>query len=124
MRETPRAFTPIEAAVTDLVTEFSRVADAAKQSDKLEDFIERVMTARELLQASENRDFIKSTRLELITEATNLVSMVIKDLGATELLASLERFRIECADRFLQVMEEKQILPSRALGVDEKVLEC
>jgi len=123
MRET-RQFNPIEQAVTDLVTEFSKVTDASKQSDKLEDFIEHVLTARELLDAAENIELIKSARLELITEATNLVSMTIKDLGQQALLASLERFRIECADRFIRVTEEKTPLPARALGVDETILEC
>jgi PP-loop superfamily ATP-utilizing enzyme len=123
MRET-RAFTPIEKAVTDLVTEFSKVQDAAKQVDKLEEFIEHVMTARELLSAADNPELIKSTRLELIVEATNLISVTIKDLGAQALLASLERFRVECADKFIKVTEEKSPLPTRALGVDEQVLEC
>jgi len=123
MREA-RAFTPIEKAVTDLVTEFSKVQDAAKQVDKLEEFIEHVMTARELLSAADNPELIKSTRLELIVEATNLISVTIKDLGAQALLASLERFRVECADKFIKVTEEKSPLPTRALGVDEQVLEC
>ena len=123
MRET-RAFTPIEKAVTDLVTEFSKVQDAAKQVDKLEEFIEHVMTVRELLSAADNPELIKSTRLELIVEATNLISVTIKDLGAQALLASLERFRVECADKFIKVTEEKSPLPTRALGVDEQVLEC
>lgn len=94
------------------------------QATKLEDFIEHILTARELLLASSNPLFIKSTRLEMIGEATNLVSITIKELGDKRLLESLERLRIECAEEFIKVTEEKTLLPSRALGVDEKVLEC
>jgi len=120
----PRQFTQIEKAVTDLVTEFSKVQDAAKKTDKLEEFIERVMTARELLRESANPMFIKSTRLEMLSEATNLVSMTIKDLGEKKLLASLERLRLECAEEFIRVTEEKIALPARALGVNDTILEC
>jgi len=110
-----RAFTPIEKAVTDLVTEFSKVDGAAKQVDKLEEFIEHVLTVRELIKTADDTRFMKSTRLELLNEATILVNLTIKDLGERKILLSLERLRVECAEAFIKVTEEKLALP---LGVD------
>lgn len=80
------------------------------QLDRLEQFIDNLMTVRELLTSAKNPVFVKSSRLEMINEAVALTENTIKELGAELLTESLMQLRMECADEFVKVAEEATVI--------------
>lgn len=104
----PRDFTPMEQAVTDLVNKSfeNRGPLEAGELLQLEQFIENINTVRELLNSAQNKERLRSARLELVNEAFNLVETTIKQLGEKKLTDSLKRLRLECVEDFIKVAEE------------------
>lgn len=106
----PRDFTPMEQAVTDLVTKVFESDGAAGMGTleigRLEQFVEHITTVRELLTTAKNTKLVRSSRLEMINEAFSLVESIIKDLGGKMLTESLRELRRECVADFIHVAEE------------------
>lgn len=107
----PRDFTPMEQAVTDLVTKVfeSEGVQGAQQIDRLEQFVENILAVRELLTSAKNLERMRSSRLEMINEAFALVESTIKDLGEKRLTTSLKKLRMECVEDFVRVADESAV---------------
>lgn len=113
----PRDFTPMEQAVTDLVNKSFEVDGIleAGQLFQLEQFIENITTARELLTSAQNKERVRSARLEMINEAFDLVESTIKQLGEKKLTGSLKKLRLECVEDFIRVAEEVEVADESAI---------
>lgn len=104
----PRELTPAEQAVTDIVAKFSDSNAVLKlqQLDQIEQHLDDVVTVRELLTSSRNLNHVRSARLEILTEAFNLLERVVKALPDKTLPDSLKQLRNECLDEFLKIAGE------------------
>jgi hypothetical protein len=107
----PRDFSPMEQAVTDLVNKSFEVDGVLEKGQlfQLEQFIENITTARELLTSAQSKERMRSSRLEMINTAFDLVETTIKQLGEKRLTESLKKLRLECVEDFIKVADESAI---------------
>lgn len=94
----PRDFTTMEQAVTDLVNKCFENEGPRElwQLFQIEQFIDNIITVRDLLTAAQNKERVRSSRLKVLNEAFNLVvETTIKQLGEKKLTDSLKRLRLE-----------------------------